>query len=68
MKKVAALFLLMLVAMLGATAQKVSYTAVKNQDLTYVLNNIEKTTSYTNNTNLYVHVYKVADPSGSAHS
>lgn len=68
MKKIAALWSLILMLSVTAKAQKLSYSTVKDQDLTYVLNNIVKTTSYTNNSDLYVQVYNVADPSGSAHT
>jgi len=66
-KKIVVLFLLVLAGSLGAIAQKLSYSAVKNRDLIYVLNNIEKTTSYANDRDLHIRVYNVADPTGSAH-
>jgi hypothetical protein len=51
-----------------AVAQTLKYNEVKNTDLTYVLNNIQKTTHYNDEKNsLFVNVYMVADPSGSAH-
>jgi hypothetical protein len=50
-------------------AQKVKYNSVNNEDLVYVLNNIEKKIEFINtDQTLYVKVYVVADPSGSAHT
>src|SRR6185312_39578 len=67
MKGIVSLLFLTAASLCGI-AQKLSYSSIKNQDLTYVLNNIVKTTSYTtNNNDLFISVYSVDDPSGSAH-
>jgi len=48
-------------------AQTIKYRSINNEDLVYVLNNIEKTIEFTNsNQTLFVKVYVVSDPSGSA--
>ncbi|MBV8388751.1 MAG: hypothetical protein JO080_03015 [Mucilaginibacter sp.] len=50
-----------------AFAQNIKYRSVNNEDLVYVLNNIEKTIEFTNdNQTLYIKVFVVSDPSGSA--
>jgi hypothetical protein len=52
-----------------AFGQAVKYKEIQNADLRYVLNNILKTTSYDDDKNsLYVNVYNVGDPSGSANN
>lgn len=65
------IFLLLLIAIVSpriATAQTIKVKEVKNSDLTYVLNNIVKTTHYNDEKNyLFIKVYVTADPSGSAH-
>jgi len=49
-------------------AQTIKYRSVNNEDLVYVLNNIEKKIEFTNtNQTLYIKVFIVSDPSGSAH-
>ena len=48
-------------------AQVLKYTKVTNGDLNYVLNNIEKSIKFQNSTgDLFIKVYVVSDPSGSA--
>jgi hypothetical protein len=48
-------------------AQHLNYKSVSNEDLTYVLNNIEKHITLKNNADtLFINVYMVSDPSGSA--
>jgi hypothetical protein len=50
-------------------AQTIKYNSVNNEDLVYVLNNIEKTIRFNDSTqSLFIKVYVVADPSGSAHT
>jgi len=52
----------------NSIAQTIKYSSVNNEDLVYVLNNIEKTLEFTNtNQTLYIKVFIVSDPSGSAH-
>ena len=66
------IFLLLLIAIVShqiTIAQAIKYKEVKNSDLTYVLNNIVKTTRFTDDKNsLLIRVYVVADASGSAHT
>ena len=50
-------------------AQVLKYQKINNQDLVYVLNNIERSILFQNSTgDLFVNVYIVSDPSGSAHT
>jgi hypothetical protein len=50
-------------------AQTIKYRVIQNEDLDYVLNNIEKTVAFSNpSQTLFVKIYIVDDPSGSAHT
>lgn len=69
MKPSTLLFLLAFTIPSFAIGQVLRYKEVQNADLRYVLNNILKTTSFDDDKNsLYVNVYNVADPSGSANN
>jgi hypothetical protein len=58
---------MLLVASISAYSQKkVTYKEVQKEDLVYILNNLEKVTSYNNNNDLFITVYSVSDLSGSA--
>ena len=62
-------FLILLFSLLSlqALGQTLHYKKVESYDLTYLLNNIEKTTDFTaSESDLRVKVYLVSDPSGSA--
>jgi len=65
------IFLLLLIVIVGhriTIAQTIKFKEVKNADLTYVLNNIVKTTRFTDDkNNLLIRAYIVPDKSGSAH-
>ena len=50
----------------SAFAQVLKYTKVTQGDLAYVLNNIEKSIDFQSTGDLFVKVYVVSDPSGSA--
>ena len=66
MKKV---FLLLILTgfILPLFAQQITYKDVSDEQLIYVLNNIQKHIGYKNNTgDVFINVYVVADPSGSA--
>ncbi len=61
------LFLFLCFGLLTGFAQTIKYRNVSNVDLVYVLNNIEKTIELANsNQTLYIKVFVVSDPSGSA--
>jgi len=68
MKRIILSILTVIIGHSVTIAQTLKYKEVKNTDLTYVLNNIQKTTHFNDDKNsLFVKVYMVADPSGSAH-
>jgi hypothetical protein len=68
MKRISLIILIVIVGHVLAVAQTLKYKEVKNTDLTYVLNNIEKTAQFNDDKhNLFIKAYMVADPSGSAH-
>jgi hypothetical protein len=51
-----------------AAAQNLTYKKVTDGDLAYVLNNLEKQIQFENTAgDLFINVYVVSDPSGSAH-
>jgi len=67
MVKTRLLFLLFSLLSLQALGQALRYKKVESYDLTYLLNNIEKTTDFkSSESDLRVKVYLVSDPSGSA--
>jgi len=69
MKRITLSVLTVIICHAIAVSQTLKYKAVNNDDLVYILNNIEKTTSFTSDKNdLFVKVFNVADPSGSAHT
>jgi hypothetical protein len=69
MKRIFLLLLIVIVSQCITMAQAIKYKEVKNSDLTYVLNNIVKTTRFTDDkNNLLIRVYVVSDKSGSAHT
>jgi hypothetical protein len=69
MKRIFLLLCIITVCQRISLAQAVKYKEVKNGDLAYVLNNIVKTTRFTDDkNNLFIRVYVIADPSGSAHT
>jgi hypothetical protein len=49
---------------LSSVAQTIKYKTVSNQDLTYVLNNLQKRYVYTDHKTLNIAVYLVADQQG----
>ncbi|MFI5163530.1 MAG: hypothetical protein ACHQHN_19805 [Sphingobacteriales bacterium] len=54
---------------LTASAQKITYKNLPDSNLTYILNSIEKHIAFKNNKDdLFINVYVVSDPSGSAHT
>lgn len=62
-------FLPIILGLMYATltySQNVSYRKDTNEDLVYILNNIVKTTEYSDSSNISIIVYSVADPSSSA--
>jgi hypothetical protein len=62
------LFLFLCFGISTGFAQSVKYRNVNNGDLVYILNNIERSIKFQNSTgDLFVNVYIVSDPSGSAH-
>ena len=67
MKRTRLLLLLFSLLSLQALGQTLRYKKVESYDLTYLLNNIEKTTDFkAPDSDLRVKVYLVSDPSGSA--
>ena len=66
------IFLLLIIAIVShqiTIAQTIKVKEVKNADLAYVLNNIVKTTRFTDDkNNLLIRAYVVSDKSGSAHT
>ena len=69
MKKIF-LFLPILILIISSTyGQSLKYKEVRNNDLVHVLNNIKQTISFTSdNRDLYIKIFNVGDPSGSAHT
>ena len=65
MERTRLLILLFSLLSLQALGQTLRYKKVESHDLTYLLNNIEKTTDF-KASDLSVKVYLVSDPSGSA--
>ncbi|MES2426890.1 MAG: hypothetical protein V4560_07935 [Bacteroidota bacterium] len=69
MKRIVLSILIVVIGHCITMAQTIKSKEVKNSDLTYVLNSIQKTTHYNDEKNsLFIKVYVVADPSGSAHT
>jgi hypothetical protein len=67
-KKVALLILCLCSFAFAGRSQVLHYKNVTNDDVIYILNNTYKTIIFNNNTSdIFVHVYIVDDPSGSAH-
>ena len=67
MERTKILILLFSLLSLQALGQTLRYKKVESYDLTYLLNNIEKTTDFkASDSDFSVKVYLVSDPSGSA--
>jgi uncharacterized protein YfaS (alpha-2-macroglobulin family) len=63
-KRILLAVLLITVACFNVTAQSIKYKGVSNQDLTYVLNNLQKRYVYTDHKTLNIAVYLVSEQQG----
>lgn len=66
MKNILVITILLIASIDASSQKKLTYKEVQNEDLVYILNNLEKVTSYTNKDDLYINVYRVSDQIGSA--
>ncbi|UOE48390.1 hypothetical protein MTO98_28690 [Mucilaginibacter sp. SMC90] len=64
LKRILFAVLLIAGACFNVIAQSIKYKSVSNQDLTYVLNNLQKRYVYTDHKTLSIAVYLVADQQG----